>query len=102
MQKVIFNRYWEQVEYLISANPRLADMMEVTMEQHLLHKVVLYGAGKVEVNNKIREIVKVKSPAAPESSMLSWFAGCHCVFTTLTRMTTFPFTWLPRLDMLQW
>ena len=64
--KVILNRYWKQVEYLISANPRLADMMEVTMEQHLLHKVVLYGAGKVEVNNNIREIVKVKSSAAPE------------------------------------
>ena len=63
--KVILNRYWKQVEYLISANPELANMMEVNTEQPLLHKVVLYGAGKVEVNNNIREIVKVKSSAAP-------------------------------------
>ena len=37
--KVILNRYWKQVEYLISANPGLANMMKVTTEQHLLHKV---------------------------------------------------------------
>ena len=65
-KKVILNRYWKQVEYLISANPRPADVMEVTTEQPLLHKVVLYGARKVEVNNKSEEIVKVKSSAAPE------------------------------------
>ena len=38
-KKVILNRYWKQVEYLISANPGLANMMKVTTEQHLLHKV---------------------------------------------------------------
>ena len=53
-KKGILNRYWEQVKYLISANPELANMMEVNTEQPLLHKVVLYGAGKVEVNNSIR------------------------------------------------
>ena len=65
-KRLILNRYWKQLKYLISANPELANMMEVNTEQPLLHKVVLYGAGKVEVNNNIREIVKVKSSAAPE------------------------------------
>jgi hypothetical protein len=64
--KAVENRNWEQVMYLISANPWLAEMMEVTTEQYLLHKVALYGAGEVEVDNETGEIVKTKAPAAPE------------------------------------
>ena len=65
--KAVENRNWEQVMYLISANPWLAEMMEVTTEQYLLHKVALYGAGEVEVDNETGEILKTKAPAAPEN-----------------------------------
>lgn len=44
--KAIERRNWEQITYLLSANPWLAEMMEVTTQQYLLHKVALYGASK--------------------------------------------------------
>jgi hypothetical protein len=36
-------RSWEQVSYLMNANPWLAEMMDLTKNQFLLHKVALYG-----------------------------------------------------------
>lgn len=44
--KAIERRHWEQITYLLSANPWLAEMMEVTTQQYLLHKIALYGASK--------------------------------------------------------
>jgi hypothetical protein len=44
--KAIERRHWEQITYLVSANPWLAEMMEVTTQQYLLHKIALYGASK--------------------------------------------------------
>ena len=44
--KAIERRNWEQIAYLLSANPWLAEMMEVTTQQYLLHKIALHGASK--------------------------------------------------------
>ena len=64
--KAVEKRHWKQVMYLISANPWLAEMMEVTTEQYLLHKVALYGSGEVELDEETGEIVATRAPAAPE------------------------------------
>mmetsp|Transcript_28825 Transcript_28825/g.44045 ORF Transcript_28825/g.44045 Transcript_28825/m.44045 type:complete len:1325 (+) Transcript_28825:3-3977(+) len=44
--KAIERRNWQQIEYLVHANPWLAEMTDVTTEQYLLHKLALYGASK--------------------------------------------------------
>ena len=38
---------WEQVGYLILANPWLTEMTDVTNEQYLLHKLAYYGGGTI-------------------------------------------------------
>ncbi|KAL7570341.1 hypothetical protein ACA910_017184 [Epithemia clementina (nom. ined.)] len=43
----IENRQWQEVQYLISANPWLAEMSDANTKQYLLHKLALYGAGEV-------------------------------------------------------
>ena len=43
--QAIVNRKWEQVAYLLSANPWLAEMPEIRTSQYLLHKVAEYGSG---------------------------------------------------------
>jgi hypothetical protein len=37
------DRRWDQVEYLLNANPWLAEMCEVSSNQYLLHKIAFYG-----------------------------------------------------------
>jgi hypothetical protein len=49
-------RSWDQVSYLLSANPWLAEMMDLKTNQYLVHKVALYGSSSQE-----------GSPAAPAS-----------------------------------
>lgn len=41
--RAVESRSWEQVSYLMNANPWLAEMMDMTKNQFLLHKVALYG-----------------------------------------------------------
>jgi len=43
--RAVENRNWDQVEYLLSANPWLAEMTDLKTQQYLLHKVALYGSG---------------------------------------------------------
>jgi len=43
--QAIERRAWDQVAYLLSANPWLAEMQEIGTSQYLLHKVAFYGAG---------------------------------------------------------
>ena len=38
-------RNWDQVTYIINANPWLAEMSDLRNNQYLLHKLALYGAG---------------------------------------------------------
>jgi hypothetical protein len=49
-------RSWDQVSYLLNANPWLAEMMDLRTNQYLVHKVALYGASFQD-----------GFPAAPES-----------------------------------
>lgn len=42
---------WDQVGYLILANPWLAEMTDVTSNQFLLHKLCYYGAGTISETN---------------------------------------------------
>lgn len=39
------NRNWDQLTYLLTANPWLAEMPDLATKQYLLHKVALYGSG---------------------------------------------------------
>jgi hypothetical protein len=48
---------WDQLSYLISANPWLAEMTDVTTEQYLLHKLALYGGGVPVVDPDTNEIL---------------------------------------------
>jgi ankyrin repeat protein len=43
--RAVESRNWEQVLYLINANPWLAEMKELTTNQFLLHKLAFYGGG---------------------------------------------------------
>jgi ankyrin repeat protein len=64
--RAVENRSWEQVSYLLSANPWLAEMTDLTTTQYLLHKVALYGAGEATVDKNTRELIAVRTPPAPE------------------------------------
>jgi ankyrin repeat protein len=56
---------WEQLTYLLSANPWLAEMADVTTGQYLLHKLALYGAGIAVTHPDTGDVVRVEAPAAP-------------------------------------
>ena len=43
--RAIEMRSWEQVGYLINANPWLVEMCELTTNQYLLHKIAFFGGG---------------------------------------------------------
>lgn len=43
--RAVEKRNWEQVSYLINANPWLAEMKELTTNQFLLHKLAFFGGG---------------------------------------------------------
>lgn len=45
--RAIEDRHWEQVQYLLKANPWLAEMSDHATNQYLLHKLALYGSGEV-------------------------------------------------------
>lgn len=64
--RAVENRSWEQVSYLLSANPWLAEMTDLTTTQYLLHKVALYGAGETTVDKNTGELIAVRTPPAPE------------------------------------
>lgn len=46
--RAVESRNWEQVAYLLSANPWLVEMEDVNTGQYLLHKLALFGAGDHE------------------------------------------------------
>ena len=43
--RAVENRKWDQVMYLLSANPWLAEMSDLTTNQYILHKLAFFGAG---------------------------------------------------------
>jgi ankyrin repeat protein len=64
--RAVEKRSWEQVAYLLSANPWLAEMTDLSTNQYLLHKLALYGAGEATIDNTTGEMIAVRHPAAPE------------------------------------
>ena len=41
--RAVEDRRWEQVRYLLNANPWLAEMCEITTNQYLVHKIAFFG-----------------------------------------------------------
>jgi len=63
---------WDKVGYLILANPWLAEMTDVTSDQHLIHFLAYYGGGTVSDTNELHDhapkklnadLIKVSSTA---------------------------------------
>jgi len=55
---------WDDVKYLVSANPWLTEMSELTTKQYLLHKIAFFGAGHVPAPAELCELLMDKFPAA--------------------------------------
>jgi hypothetical protein len=66
--RAVENRKWDQVAYLLSANPWLAEMTDVNTNQYILHKLAFYGAGQVELDPKTGEVISINYLAAPEQT----------------------------------
>lgn len=62
--RAVENRNWEQVLYLINANPWLAEMKELTTNQFLLHKLAFFGGGSCPAPADLCERLIEKFPAA--------------------------------------
>ena len=57
-------RKWDQVLFLINANPWLAEMKELTTNQYLLHKLAFFGKGTPPAPMSLSEQLVEKFPAA--------------------------------------
>jgi ankyrin repeat protein len=55
---------WEQVLFLINANPWLAEMKELTTNQYLLHKLAFFGMGNPPAPMSLSEQLVERFPAA--------------------------------------
>jgi ankyrin repeat protein len=63
--RAIEKRKWDQVTYLINANPWLCEMTDVTTNQYLLHKLSLYGGGESMIDRSTGESVAIRHEPAP-------------------------------------
>jgi ankyrin repeat protein len=66
--RAVENRNWEQVSYLISANPWLAEMPDFKSNQYLLHKLAYFGSGDVHVDPETGAAVSIRHAPAPEQT----------------------------------
>ena len=64
--RAIEKRNWEQVSYLINANPWLCEMTDVATNQYLLHKLSLYGGGESDYPSSGGVSITRYHPAPPE------------------------------------
>eukprot|EP00977_Amphora_coffeiformis_P013604 scaffold3600_cov171-Amphora_coffeaeformis.AAC.9 len=64
--RAIEKRNWEQVFYLINANPWLCEMTDVATNQYLLHKLSLYGGGESDFTSSGDISITRYPPAPPE------------------------------------
>ncbi|KAL3920284.1 MAG: hypothetical protein SGILL_003339, partial [Bacillariaceae sp.] len=62
--QAVEQRKWEQVTYLINANPWLAEMKELTTNQYLLHKLAFFGGGQTPAPDELCEKLIEKFPSA--------------------------------------
>jgi len=64
--RAVEHRNWDQVVYLLSANPWLAEMTDVKSGQYLLHGLAYYGAGDVDIDPETGMTISIRHPPAPE------------------------------------
>lgn len=64
--RAVETRKWDQVKYLLSANPWLAEMADVNTNQYVLHKLAFYGAGQLGIDHTTGEVIAIRRPPAPE------------------------------------
>lgn len=62
--RAIEQRKWDQVSYLINANPWLVEMKELTTNQYLLHKLAFFGGGSTPAPDSLTDRLLEKFPAA--------------------------------------
>jgi ankyrin repeat protein len=62
--RAVEEKQWEQVTYLINANPWLAEMSESTTNQYLLHKLAFFGSGGSPAPQKLCNQLLDMFPAA--------------------------------------
>jgi len=74
-------RNWEQVTYLLSANPWLAEMTDVRNDQYLLHKLALYGAGEAIEDSDGESLSGRSATAAPDQLALDLIEKCPAAVT---------------------
>lgn len=74
-------RNWEQVTYLLSANPWLAEMTDIRNDQYLLHKLALYGAGEANEDSDTESLSGRSATAAPEQLTLDLIEKCPAAVT---------------------
>jgi hypothetical protein len=63
--RAVESRNWEQVAYLLSANPWLSEMIDARTNQFLLHKLALFGTDEHGYDEHYGEVSLVR-PAAPQ------------------------------------
>lgn len=62
--RAIERKQWDDVNYLVNANPWLAEMSELTTKQYLLHKIAFFGAGSTPAPLDLCQQLMAKFPAA--------------------------------------
>jgi ankyrin repeat protein len=62
--RAVEQKQWDQVNFLINANPWLAEMCELTTNQYLLHKLAFYGSSNPPAPAKLCEHLMDMFPAA--------------------------------------
>jgi len=73
--RAIKGHKWEQVTYLISANPWLAEMTDVQTGQYLLHNLALFGIKDVVKSSRTGEILhRDPSPEQTNIDLIRMFA----------------------------
>lgn len=63
--RAVENRKWDQVRYLLSANPWLAEMADVNTNQYVLHKLSFYGSGLLGMDPFTGEVISLRFPSSP-------------------------------------
>lgn len=62
--RAIERKQWDDVNYLVNANPWLAEMSELTTKQYLLHKIAFFGSGSSPAPLDLCQQLMAQFPAA--------------------------------------
>mmetsp|Transcript_3197 Transcript_3197/g.6699 ORF Transcript_3197/g.6699 Transcript_3197/m.6699 type:complete len:1762 (+) Transcript_3197:192-5477(+) len=72
-QRCVEKRQWKEVQYLLSANPWLAEMADANSKQYLLHKLALFGAGEGIVDRNGSTDKKGAAPLSINTNLVRLF-----------------------------